>query len=165
MSLPDRKHTRLPGFDYSAPGYYFITFCTRDKKNLLCTIVGTGVLDGPEIHFTPFGKIALKHMEAMRDFYEDIKVEKYVIMPNHVHLLIRIPDLGSGPSGTPVPTDSKIARFVSTFKRFCNKDCKAHIWQSRSHDHVIRGESDYQKIWSYIDNNPAKWTEDCFYIE
>ena len=165
MPAPVRKNTGLPGYDYSTPGYYFITFCTKHKEKLLCTIVGTGVLDGPDVRFTAFGKIALQHLNAMCDFYEDVKIEKYVVMPNHIHLLVHILDMGSGPSGTPVPTDSKIARLVSTFKRFCNKEYGTNIWQTRSHDHVVRGEADYQKIWTYIDNNPAKWTEDCFYIE
>ena len=47
MDKPKRKTIRLKEYDYNTPGYYFITFCTKDKKKLLCDIVGTGLLDGP----------------------------------------------------------------------------------------------------------------------
>ena len=164
--LPKRKLTRLKGYDYSTPGAYFITICVKDKKQLLSKIiVGTGVLDCPQNILTSYGEIAKKHIVNMSDFYENIKIDKFVIMPNHIHLLIQIleTDKSNGPSGTPVPTNSLIAQFISTFKRFCNKEYGTNIWQSRSNDHIIRGEKDYQKIWEYIDTNPLKWESDCFY--
>ena len=65
--------------------------------------------------------------------------------------------------GTPVPTDSVIARFVSTFKRFCNKEYGKNIWQYRSNDHIIRNTDEYEKIWDYIEHNVVKWEEDSFY--
>ena len=71
----------------------------------------------------------------------------------------------NGPSGTPVPTNSLIAQFISTFKRFSNKEYEKNIWQPRSYDHIIRGEKDYQKIWEYIDTNVVRWKKDCFYID
>ena len=100
----------------------------------------------------------------MSDFYDDIKLRKYVIMPNHIHLLIEISDCGKcGSSRTPNPTNSLIAGFISTFKRFCNRECGENIWQRSFHDHIIRGEKDYLKIWEYIDTNVIKWEDDCFY--
>ena len=70
-----------------------------------------------------------------------------------------------GPSEMPVPTDSVIARFISTLKRFCNKEYGKNVWQYRSHDHVIRNEKDYQEIWNYIEHNAQKWEADRFYRE
>ena len=61
--------------------------------------------------------------------------------------------------------NSVISRFVSTFKRFCNKKYTKNIWQPRFYDHVIRGEQDYKEIWQYIDSNPQKWEEDEFYTK
>ena len=103
----------------------------------------------------------------MNDFYDSITVDNYVIMPNHIHLLIQIieNDTSNGTSRTPSPTNSIIAKFVSTLKRFCNKEYGKNIWQSSYNDHIIRGEKDYQKIWVYIDNNVLKWNLDCFYNE
>ncbi len=165
MNLPKRKTIRLKNYDYNQDGYYFITICTKDKKKLLCDIVGTGILDGPQIKFTEYGSIAKCQIEYMIDFYDDIKIDKYVIMPNHIHLLIKITKIDNGPSRTPVPTNSKISNFVGTFKRFCNKQYGKNIWQYRSYDHIIRDERDYKKIWRYIDNNSSKWEEDKFYVE
>ena len=164
MTLPKRKLLRLPEFDYNSPGCYFITVCTKDKKPALGTVVvGTGLPDGPHILLTDFGKAAEKQLHLMADFYEDIRLDNYVIMPNHMHLLIKI--LPGGPLRTPVPTNSKISSFVGTFKRFCSKEIGSNIWQSRSYDHIVRDEDDYFRIWDYISNNPARWTEDRFFEE
>ena len=165
MELPKRKTIRLKDYDYNTPGYYFVTVCTKEKRKLLCDIVGTVLLDGPKIQFTGYGKIVDRHLREMTDFYDSVKIDKYVVMPNHVHLLLCIPGCGNGPSGRTVPTVSKIGRFVGTFKRLCNRECGMDLWQSRSYDHIIRGDKDYREIWEYIDNNPAKWAEDRFYVE
>ena len=165
MALPKRKHTRLQQYDYNTPGYYFITICTKGKQKLLCDIVGTGLLDGPEIRYTAHGAIVKNQLQTMCQFYDQIKLDHYVVMPNHVHMLIQVLEDRSGPSGRPVPTNTKVGHFVGTFKRFCNRQIGENIWQYRSHDHVIRGEPDYLKIWNYIDGNPSKWQEDCFYVE
>ena len=91
MHLPKRKSIRLKGYDYNTPGEYFITICTIDRKELLSEIiVGTGVLDCPQNVLTPYGEIANKHLLNMSDFYENIKIDKFVVMPYHIHLLIRI---------------------------------------------------------------------------
>ena len=166
MELPIRKPIRLKGYDYSTPGAYFITICVKDRKQLLSKIiVGTDVLDSPKNILTSYGEIANKHLVNMSDFYENIRNDKFIVMPNHIHMLIQITQTGraNGPSGTPVPTNSLIAQFVSTFKRFCNKEYGKNIWQARSNDHIIRGEIDYQKIWEYIDTNVIRWEKDCFY--
>ena len=70
-------------------------------------------------------------------------------------MLITIHD-GHARTGVPMRT-SEIARFVGTFKRFCNKEYGENIWQSRYYDHVIRNQQDYNEIWEYIENNPTKW--------
>ena len=162
--LLTRNHIRLPNYDYSTAGYYFLTICTKDKKKLLCDIVGTGLPDGPKIRYTTKGSVAKKRLQIMSDFYDDVKIEKYVIMPNHIHMMIHIlesNDIHSDHS----PTNSKISKFVGTFKRLCNKEYGCNIWQSRSYDHIIRDEKDYLKIMNYIENNPEKWIEDRFFVE
>ncbi|MBR3815751.1 MAG: hypothetical protein IKJ27_03375 [Clostridia bacterium] len=177
--LPERKPTRLKNYDYSSAGAYFITICTEGRKKILSEIyVGTGVLDGPRINLTDYGKIAEKYIKNINAFYDNLSVINYIIMPNHIHLLVEIKKTEkcmknicgqrnkseeNGPSGTPVPTNSAIARFVSTFKRFCNKEYGKNIWQYRSNDHIIRNETEYEKIWNYIEHNADKWEEDCFY--
>ncbi len=163
MQLPKRVNNRLENYDYSQNGAYFITICVKDRKPILSKIVGTGVPDCPKTLLLPYGKIAEKYINKLNIFYNNISIDKYVIMPDHIHFLISISD---GQSRTPVPTDSNIiidngnsiiAKFVSTFKRFCNKEYDNNIWQPRYYDHVIRNQDDYNEIFQYIDNNTKKW--------
>jgi len=167
-SLPKRKPNRLKEYDYNTPGAYFITICTEKRKEVLSNInVGTGVLDCPDLQLYEYGKTANKIIKQLNGFYKNISIDNYVIMPNHIHFLISILCL-DGQSGTPVPTkkdnrNSVISKFVSTFKRFCNKEYGKNIWQQRYYDHIIRNEQDYREIWEYIDNNPLKWEMDRFY--
>ncbi len=163
MDLPKRKPIRLSEYDYSQNGAYFITICTQNCKEILSRInVGTGVLDCTKIILYAHGEIADKCIKQMNDFYDYLSVDNYVIMPNHIHLLINVFKSSNGQSGTPVPTNtnSVIAKFVSTFKRFCNKEYGNNIWQRSYYDHVIRNENDYREIWEYIDQNPLKWEND-----
>ena len=89
--------------------------------------------------------------------YSHLSVDKYVIMPDHIHFLISIHETNGHP-GRGVPTrTSAIAQFVGTFKRFCNKEYGENIWQGRYYDHVIRNPQDYDEIWEYIENNPVKY--------
>ena len=120
-------------------------------------------LDVPKTVLTEYGKIADNQLKTMSSFYEDIAIDKYVIMPNHIHLLISINDSGTGSSGTPTPTNEKIAMFVSTFKRFCNKQIGGNIWQRSYYDHIIRDDRDYRTRWKYIDENPIRWINDKYY--
>ncbi len=169
MDYKCRKKTRLEFFDYNSVGAYFITICTQNKEHLLSKIVlkdsfvGTDVLDGPQINKEIFvelsehGKIADKYVNQLNNFYENITVDDYIIMPNHIHLLINVSK--NGPSGTSVPTKqhSIVSGFISTFKRFCNKEYGKNIWQMRSFDHIIRDTKDYEFHMKYIRENPLKW--------
>ena len=202
QGFKNRKTTRLQGADYNN-GAFFLTICTKDRNCILSHIVGTGVLDGPEkttdvidcpeVKLTRYGEIAKKYINQLNDFYNNISVESYVIMPDHIHIMLlvtnengvsetpmrssRTPTESSrtpmgpsrtpmgpsrtpmGPSRTPVPTvqNTVVARFLSTFKRFCNKEYGMNIWQYRSYDHIIRNKQDYEEHLRYIYENPLRW--------
>ena len=166
-ALPKRKNIRLKEYDYSTPGVYFVTICTQNRKHLLSKIhvVGAGVLDRPLVELLPYGVVADTYIRQMDAHYDYLSVDAYVIMPNHIHLLIRIHD--DGRSGTPAPTkgNSVLARFVSALKRFCNKEYGDNIWQRGFYDHVIRNQADYDDIYRYIENNPLQWEQDEFYTQ
>ena len=176
MDLPQRKPNRLREYDYSKNGAYFLTLCVKDRRNLLGNIsVGDGVLDvppgaetarllnNPLISVSKYGEIVNKYMSSIDATYEYISINKYVIMPNHIHMIVFIERSDSGTSRTPSPTNAIIPRVVSTLKRFSNKEIGFNIWQRSYHDHIIRNDEDYLTIWDYIDTNPQKWEEDCFY--
>ncbi len=160
-----RKSPRLQGFDYNSVAAYFITICTQNRRCVLSHIVGTGVCDCPQVKLTKYGEIAEKYIKQLDDFYNHISVESYVIMPNHIHILLFVKE--SGQSRTPVPTraNSAFSQFVSTFKRFCNKEYGENIWQARSNDHIIRNRQDYEEHLRYIYENPIRWYYDELYTE
>lgn len=163
MNLPKRKSTRLKGYDYSTPRMYFLTVCTKDKEQLLGKIVGCGDFDTPQMLLSEYGKILDKYINIMNEKYQYIRLDKYVIMPNHFHLILNITDYKSGSSRTAEPYNNNISKFVSLLKRYCNREYGINIWQRSFHDHIIRGEKDYNEIWEYIDSNVIKWEKDCFY--
>ena len=106
MELPKRKRTRLKEYDYNQSGYYFITICTKDKQKILCDIVGGGALDAPRVNLTAVGRIVEKYIISTNNIPE-LTVLKYVIMPNHIHLLLKL-EVSGGTSKAPSPTNSII---------------------------------------------------------
>ena len=86
--LKKRKTPRYQSFDYNSSGVYFITICTQNRRCILSRIVGTGVPDCPQTELTKYGQIADNYIKQLNDFYNHLSVEEYVIMPNHIHLLL-----------------------------------------------------------------------------
>lgn len=156
MELQQRKKSRLEGYDYGRAGYYFVTICTKNREHFFGMIVGGDVLIAPRIELSPIGKIVEDTIAIIP------MADKYVIMPNHIHIIFQIPPQGDGPMGTSAPTKS-IPMVVRFLKRNVTMACGFSVWQRGYHDHIIRNDADYQRIWEYIDNNPAKWREDCYY--
>ena len=92
--LKNRKNTRLKGADYNRNQAVFLKICTKDRKCILARVVGTGVLDGPQIELTKHGRIADKYIRQLNDFYDDLSVESYVIMPNHINIMLWVKRCG-----------------------------------------------------------------------
>ena len=157
-SLPKRKQNRLTGYDYSQPGCYFVTICSRDREHLFGCVVGADVLIGPHVQLSEIGAIVEQTISQIPS------VDKYIVMPNHVHILLRLPVANNGPMGTSAPTQS-VPWIVRYLKRTVTMACGKTVWQRGYHDHIIRSEADYLRIWDYIDTNPAKWREDCYYCQ
>ncbi len=164
MELQTRKPNRLENYDYSQKGHYFITICTANKEKILCNIVGDGALDVPKIILSDKGKIVEKYIKSSNNI-PSINICKYVIMPNHIHILVNVQNgFINGTSWAPSPTNKTIPHFVSTLKRFINKELGGNIFQRSFYDHIIRDENDYLRICEYIENNPAKWSEDKYFV-
>ena len=193
-NLPDRKGTRLRDFDYGGHGTYFITVCTEGRRHILSEIlpgddaamqcnpnefVGDDVLDVPQVKLLKCGEIAEKYIKQLNDFYDDISVEHYVIMPNHIHMILFVNNIEpilnnlaigeNGSSRTSTPTrhvqHATVPGFISTFKRFCNKEYGENVWQRSFYDHIIRNQHDYDQIVKYIYENPMRWRFDRLYRE
>ena len=149
MNKNIRQPTRLQEYDYATPGAYFITICTKDRAPILSRVVG----DDAHIVPTPIGRLVEKYLQSIPG------IEKYVIMPNHIHMIVRIAD---GPMWASAPTQPIPSR-IRSFKTLVTKELGRSIFQRSYHDHVIRGEQDYRDVWEYIDQNPARWREDELY--
>ena len=165
MELPKRKPTRLKDYDYSTPGAYFVTICTMDKEKIFeLESVGNDLCVVPPVQ----NKIIHKWINELENKYENIKIDKYVVMPNHVHLIVVITERHTGRSLQDVirwfktMTTNECIRCIDThsLKHFNKK-----LWQKSFHDHIIRGDDDYKKIWEYIETNPSKWEIDCLYTK
>ena len=129
--------------------------------------VGDDVLGVPKppivpgnVKLLPYGEIANKYIIQLNDFYENIHVDTYVIMPNHVHILLWIGKNGTPRTSSPTRQTSTVSHFVSTFKRFCNKEYGTNIWQRGFYDHVVRCGEDCDEIKRYIYENPINWYYD-----
>lgn len=141
MELPKRKNLRLEKYDYSSIGAYFITICIKGRKKILSSV-------GDDAHIIPkeYGKIVEKYIKNNKE------VEKYVIMPDHIHLIIRIEN-GTMWASSPTKCISSIIRSIKTLT---TKEIGHSIFQRSYYDHIIRNKEDYKEIWEYIENNPQK---------
>lgn len=142
------------------PGAYFITICTKGRKELLSKIVGDDAFIVPKNNLSQIGLICDKYINNINNKYENVAVDKYVIMPNHIHLIIFL----HGTMKASSPTKN-IETIIRSFKTMVTREIGNTIWQRSYHDHIIRGDRDYDEIWEYIDTNPLKWKDDCFYVE
>lgn len=155
----------MRGYDYSLPGAYFITICAHENR---CVFGRVPTLDGAgqaDVEYSPLGKIAFERLQDLERHYTNVRVDNWVIMPNHVHLLIsitrQIPDVPSVSYCIP----NVIGKFKVSVTREARKArlFSGALWQKSYHDHIVRGEEDYRAIWNYITGNPSKWQEDRFF--
>ena len=171
MELRQRKKNRLQGYDYGRSGYYFITICAEKRAELFGKIavrhadgVGRDDLGAPLVQLSVYGEIVDKYIRSIPSSYPNVTVEQYVVMPNHIHLILGVSETMGGAPGSSRPTQL-IPRVIAALKRFSNQEAGFNLWQTSYHDHIIRNEADYRRVWEYIDTNPIKWREDCYFKE
>ena len=153
MEISERKHNRLTQYDYALNGAYFVTICTHERRKTLSSLVGDGFPVPKAV-----GKIAEEIIAQIPRKYPSVMVDKYVIMPDHIHIIFRFAWEGTG---NPSPT---LGNVVGWYKYQVTKQVNlqmqmpgSKIFQRSYYDHVIRNQRDYDEIWQYIENNPKKW--------
>ena len=154
MDQQERKPNRISNYDYNQNGAYFVTVCTQDRCRILSKIVG----DGFPVP-TTIGKTAEEMICQIPAKYPNVMVDKYAIMPDHIHILLRIHQ--SEGTGNPSPT---LGNVVGWYKYQVTKQVNLmlgvvgrRLFQRSYYDHVIRNQQDYDETWQYIENNPRKW--------
>ncbi len=149
---PRRRSLRLPAYDYSQAGAYFITICTQDRVMLFGEVI-----DG---HVRPneIGMIVQQTWNDLPVHYRGIDLDTFILMPNHVHGIIILADQPERPCALP-----EIVRGFKTFSaRRVNETTgkRGALWQRSYYEHVIRNEKALNRIRAYIANNPAQWADD-----
>ena len=152
---PVRKNPRASFHDYSG-GDYFITICI---KNMHCLF---GKIYDYKIEYSPLGKFCCQCIENLEKKFSYIQVPMYIVMPNHVHLILCI----NGNKVTEMKR-SALSIVIGTLKRhvtlFAKENRIIFKWQGRYYDHIIRNTNDGNKIAQYIESNVERWHSDCFY--
>jgi len=163
------KSIRLKEYDYSQAGWYYITICTKDKMCLFGRVVnGKTILN-------KIGTIVKKHWEEIPKHFCHVELDEYVVMPNHLHGIIIINNVGVQnfePQQNkfqhiiPKSLGSIIRAFKSSVTQWCNKnELKYFRWQRNYYEHIIRSKKSLYNIRQYIINNPLKWELDDEYSE
>ena len=145
-----RKRNRLQHYDYSQDGVYFVTLCSTNHSEIFGKVIES---DQAYVELTPLGKCINDTIELQNK--NGVTIDQYVIMPNHIHLLIAFENTEHKQS---------LHQIVRNIKSFVTKSAGFSPWQKSFHDHVIRNERQYLKIAEYIQNNPGKWSEDCYHV-
>ena len=162
-SHPSRKRMRLYQYDYATPGAYFVTICTANRRPVLSKIVVGQGLAPAVVQLLACGSILQQQLMNIPRQFPNMQIDKYVIMPNHIHILFSVKHITS-PSDHASDIDAvRVLKSMTT--RMCHVYArKGKLFQSSFYDHVVRNQEDYDAIWTYIDNNPSKWEFERFYI-
>jgi putative transposase len=168
MEHQRRKSLRLKDYDYSQHGAYFITICAKDRKCLFGQIV---VADDPvrqnTIHLSAIGNIVSDCWNTIARIYPEVRVDKHIIMPNHVHGIIIIGNNGNDQISNGGQRRPPLQKIVQGFKSVSTRRCfplgYSTVWQRSYYDHIVRNEQEYLEIWEYIDSNMQKWHTDIYF--
>ena len=155
----DKPH-RLATFDYSSVCSYMLTFDLKNKEqHLLSEIVYQGMYQPPLVKLKPYGEITEKYIKRIATVYKGVEVDNYVIMPNHVHLLLSIVERDPAyeqPKGNNL---SRIATIMRSTKNMITREIGRSIWQKDFYDTIADTEEIFMRCDKYIDDNPAAWLE------
>ncbi len=168
-----RRSIRLPGYDYTSPGAYFVTVCVHGGECLLGEIV-----DG-EMRLNEWGQVASHYWMRVPDHFDHVQLDTWVVMPNHLHGILVIADpLVGAQHAAPLPhaplreprtnvQPRSLGAIVRSFKSAATRRINQvrgtpgiRFWQRNYWEHIIRDEQALHRIREYIQNNPARWTED-----
>ena len=153
---PKRKKNRLKNFNYNSCGAYFLIICTSDRKNYFWDSHHDITDNTQDTPLSYFGNLLNEAILNIPIIYPSLSVEYYVIMPDHVHLLVMI---HADEYGNPLPSPT-ISRVVKQLKASTSKQIGFSIWQKSFYDHIIRNQQDYEDHIKYIFENPIRKNHD-----
>lgn len=145
--LPVRKRIRLQEYDYSDENMYFITICIKNKMEILGTIINDN------IKLTTQGNIVKDNINEIEKIYKNITIDEYVVMPNHIHILLLIN----------YKNNVTISKIIKHFKTNISREIGCSIFQKSFYEHIVRNEKEYLKIKEYVKNNVINWRKDKYF--
>lgn len=153
-----RKPIRLRNYDYSRPGYYFITICTHHRMDWF------GKIENGKIELNELGSIVDQQWKWLEQQYPYIHLDEFITMPNHFHGIIIV---GNGRDRS-LQKIKSISELIGAFKTTSSKlihktGCRDFHWQKSFHDHIIRNERSLNNIRQYILDNPIRWKDDVYF--
>lgn len=144
-------------FGHYCEGDYFVTICTQDKAHYFGSIVNG------EMHLSEIGAYCQQQFNELSQHYPYAEVLQYIVMPNHVHAILRIHQRdGEADNAQRSSLGIVIGGLKREVKLFAKRQCLQFAWHTRYHDHIIRGATDGNNIANYIRTNVERWGEDCF---
>ena len=158
--FPTRKPIRLKKYDYSTAGYYYVTICTYNRKELF------GYIKDNRMVLNEYGKITEKTWKEIPNHYPNVELDEYIIMPNHIHGVIIINNpVGDGHARPVNRNNNNLSIIIGSYKSTVTKrinqlNNNSFKWQRFFYDHIIRNDKSLDKIREYISNNPLKWDDD-----
>jgi REP element-mobilizing transposase RayT len=178
--VPSRKPNRLQGYDYTRQGAYFVTVCAQNRAELFGRIDCVNeCTKSPATELSKIGCVVKRAIEMLSEIYPSVHVDQFVIMPNHIHMIIVIDDeqkpcrgeLRSPAQDSPNVSSNNgrtqfaptLSRIIKQWKGVITKQLGFSPWQKSFHDHVIRNQDDYLRVAQYIEDNPARWQMDSLY--
>lgn len=147
-NLPVRKKIRLNNYDYSEENIYFITICVKDRLEKLGKIE-----EDNDIKLTKEGNIVKQHIYRIEELYKNVIIDEYVVMPNHLHILLLIK----------YKNGATISKIIKHFKTNISREIGYAIWQKSFYEHIIRNDKEYLKVKEYIKNNVTNWKKDKYF--
>lgn len=159
---------RMGHWNYSWPGLYYVTICTKDR---ICCF---GNIKDGQVYMSEIGTVVFDCWLEIPNHFGNVKIDDWIIMPNHLHGVIVIEDKDFGHDNcrdapwhvstvnkfAPLPPKSLpsiVNHFKGAVKRICNKNNLAFTWQERYYEHVIRDYEDLGRVREYIAQNPINW--------
>ena len=159
MTQP-RKNIRLPYYDYTSKGLYFITICTRHRESFF------GDIAGQTLTLNDAGKMLKETWLDIPNRFPFVSIHDFIMMPNHFHAIIEIDHATSTRLGDIIGAFKSITtnQYINGVRHENWKPFEKRLWQRNYYEHVIRNEKSYLNLSQYIQNNPLSWKEDIFHM-
>jgi len=169
MLTQERKLNRLRNYNYNSVGFYFVTICIKNRFDCF------GYIKNNQIILNQYGMVVRKYWTEIPNHYQNIAIDEFVIMPDHIHGIIKItPTKSVGAEQCSTPTEyiitgineknyGLLSKVVKSFKNMVTNEIRQNFhdhefqWQRSFYDHIIRGQEAFDNICWYIKNNPSNW--------